>query len=243
MSDPLDPERVDFDEVHGETHAPETVIFLGAGASKADGAPLQFDLFREYFQSQAIQGSVDHEMKVGRGQALNIKFTDRHGFPSSHFALRASVVAAGFVLTSLQDKSSRRRPTVTDQHPIRQRRTQFPSERRTATATATTTDQQPTANKKRPIPKGTAQAADGDGGQINIQSARGGPNSQGNGASGGRRRRTDQHPTANKKRPISKGTATATADRSTANSQQETPNFQGNGGPCVALRAMQDRRR
>lgn len=27
----------------------KNVIFLGAGASKADGAPLQNELFREYF--------------------------------------------------------------------------------------------------------------------------------------------------------------------------------------------------
>jgi hypothetical protein len=30
----------------------ENVIFLGAGASKADGAPLQKDLFNEYFAHQ-----------------------------------------------------------------------------------------------------------------------------------------------------------------------------------------------
>jgi hypothetical protein len=29
-----------------------TAIFLGAGASKAEGAPLQGELFREYFSSK-----------------------------------------------------------------------------------------------------------------------------------------------------------------------------------------------
>lgn len=68
MSEPPDSERVDFGENHGETHAPETVIFLGAGASKADGAPLQPDLFREYFQCKAIQDKVDPEMKDALGR-------------------------------------------------------------------------------------------------------------------------------------------------------------------------------
>jgi hypothetical protein len=33
----------------------ETAIFLGAGASKADGAPLQGELFKEYFSSAAFK--------------------------------------------------------------------------------------------------------------------------------------------------------------------------------------------
>ncbi len=33
----------------------ETAIFLGAGASKAEGAPLQGELFKEYFSSAAFQ--------------------------------------------------------------------------------------------------------------------------------------------------------------------------------------------
>jgi hypothetical protein len=37
----------------------ETAIFLGAGASKADGAPLQGELFREYFSSEAFRNSYD----------------------------------------------------------------------------------------------------------------------------------------------------------------------------------------
>ncbi len=36
-----------------------TAIFLGAGASKAEGAPLQGDLFREYFSSDLFRGSPD----------------------------------------------------------------------------------------------------------------------------------------------------------------------------------------
>jgi len=34
-----------------------TAIFLGAGASKAEGAPLQGELFREYFSSEAFKSS------------------------------------------------------------------------------------------------------------------------------------------------------------------------------------------
>ena len=37
----------------------ETVILLGAGASKAEGAPLQNDLFYEYFNSQSFIESND----------------------------------------------------------------------------------------------------------------------------------------------------------------------------------------
>lgn len=44
------------------------VIFLGAGASAADGAPVQSALFREYFQSTVIQGRVDTEMKTALEQ-------------------------------------------------------------------------------------------------------------------------------------------------------------------------------
>jgi hypothetical protein len=36
-----------------------TAIFLGAGASKAEGAPLQGELFREYFSSPAFKNSRD----------------------------------------------------------------------------------------------------------------------------------------------------------------------------------------
>ena len=41
----------------------KTVIFLGAGASAADGAPVQSALFREYFLSPSIQERVDRQMK------------------------------------------------------------------------------------------------------------------------------------------------------------------------------------
>jgi hypothetical protein len=44
------------------TH-PKTVIFLGAGASSADGAPVQASLFREYFQCRAIQDHVPCDLK------------------------------------------------------------------------------------------------------------------------------------------------------------------------------------
>ncbi|HKV81442.1 MAG TPA: hypothetical protein VJP02_25060 [Candidatus Sulfotelmatobacter sp.] len=37
----------------------DTAIFLGAGASKAEGAPLQGDLFREYFSSPVFKTSTD----------------------------------------------------------------------------------------------------------------------------------------------------------------------------------------
>lgn len=37
----------------------DTAIFLGAGASKADGAPLQGDLFKEYFSSDLYKRSLD----------------------------------------------------------------------------------------------------------------------------------------------------------------------------------------
>jgi hypothetical protein len=37
----------------------ETAIFLGAGASKAEGAPLQGELLREYFLSPFFKKSID----------------------------------------------------------------------------------------------------------------------------------------------------------------------------------------
>jgi hypothetical protein len=36
----------------------DTAIFLGAGASKAEGAPLQGDLFRDYFSSTVFKNSA-----------------------------------------------------------------------------------------------------------------------------------------------------------------------------------------
>ena len=43
----------------------DTAIFLGAGASKAEGAPLQGELFREYFSSVLFKNShedMDREL-------------------------------------------------------------------------------------------------------------------------------------------------------------------------------------
>src|SRR3989442_266543 len=37
----------------------DTAIFLGAGASKAEGAPLQGELFRDYFSSNSFKSSHD----------------------------------------------------------------------------------------------------------------------------------------------------------------------------------------
>src|ERR1035441_7655860 len=37
----------------------DTAIFLGAGASKAEGAPLQGELFRDYFSSDMFRQSQD----------------------------------------------------------------------------------------------------------------------------------------------------------------------------------------
>lgn len=50
---------------HTPVQHPQTVIFLGAGASKADGAPIQLELFRGFFESCREQGpySSTNEMK------------------------------------------------------------------------------------------------------------------------------------------------------------------------------------
>jgi len=47
-----------------DTGHPRTVIYLGAGASVAEGAPAQADLFREYFKScrQRIERILDEQM-------------------------------------------------------------------------------------------------------------------------------------------------------------------------------------
>jgi len=64
-----------------------TAIFLGAGASKAEGAPLQGELFREYFSSPAFKHSHDDmdrelatffqemfQIDVDHGDIANISF-------------------------------------------------------------------------------------------------------------------------------------------------------------------------
>jgi hypothetical protein len=65
----------------------DTAIFLGAGASRAEGAPLQGELFREYFSSDNFQSSHDEmdrelatffdlmfQIDVDHGDIPNIKF-------------------------------------------------------------------------------------------------------------------------------------------------------------------------
>jgi hypothetical protein len=65
----------------------DTAIFLGAGASKAEGAPLQGELFRDYFASPAFKASQDamdrelatffafmFQIDVDNGDIPNIKF-------------------------------------------------------------------------------------------------------------------------------------------------------------------------
>jgi hypothetical protein len=65
----------------------DTAIFLGAGASKAEGAPLQGELFRDYFSSPAFKNSGDEmdrelatffafmfQIDVDHGDIPNIKF-------------------------------------------------------------------------------------------------------------------------------------------------------------------------
>src|ERR1700737_4805853 len=65
----------------------DTAIFLGAGASKAEGAPLQGELFRDYFASPAFKASQDEmdrelatffafmfQIDVDNGDIPNIKF-------------------------------------------------------------------------------------------------------------------------------------------------------------------------
>ncbi len=53
----------------------KTAIFLGAGASKAEGAPLQGELFRDYFLSPAFKAShdvMDRELATFFFQMFNI---------------------------------------------------------------------------------------------------------------------------------------------------------------------------
>jgi hypothetical protein len=65
----------------------DTAIFLGAGASKAEGAPLQGELFRDYFSSDIFKRSHDNmdrelatfflemfQIDVDREDTANIKF-------------------------------------------------------------------------------------------------------------------------------------------------------------------------
>jgi hypothetical protein len=65
----------------------DTAIFLGAGASKAEGAPLQGDLFREYFSSPSFKNSheeMDRELakfflKMFR---IDVKHAEKIAFPT-----------------------------------------------------------------------------------------------------------------------------------------------------------------
>jgi hypothetical protein len=65
----------------------DTAIFLGAGASKAEGAPLQGELFADYFSSPSFprsRGKMDRELAaffsemfgldVRQGDLANIQF-------------------------------------------------------------------------------------------------------------------------------------------------------------------------
>jgi len=62
-------------------HNEKTVIFLGAGASAADNAPLQKDIFREYFRrdtKQRIEHAWDREIST---QSSHNSFdSDRQGY-------------------------------------------------------------------------------------------------------------------------------------------------------------------
>lgn len=49
----------------------KNVIFLGAGASKADGAPLQNELFREYF---CMRKAKKHNMNIDLYEGINEKY-------------------------------------------------------------------------------------------------------------------------------------------------------------------------
>ena len=46
----------------------EDIIFLGAGASRADGAPLQAHLFREYFKRCKLEGGKNSGQKTLYGR-------------------------------------------------------------------------------------------------------------------------------------------------------------------------------
>lgn len=51
------------DSNHNHVTPPGTVIVLGAGASASDGAPVQSELFHEYFESATMRGRVSLEMR------------------------------------------------------------------------------------------------------------------------------------------------------------------------------------
>ena len=59
----------------------DTAIFLGAGASKAEGAPLQGELFREYFSSDLFrpgQDVMDRELAAFFQEMFQIDIADGH---------------------------------------------------------------------------------------------------------------------------------------------------------------------
>src|SRR5882757_403801 len=54
---------------------PDTAIFLGAGASKAEGAPLQGELFADYFSSSSFRksrGKMDRELAAFFSEMFHI---------------------------------------------------------------------------------------------------------------------------------------------------------------------------
>lgn len=59
----------------------DTAIFLGAGASKAEGAPLQGELFRDYFSSDLFKHSadeMDRELAIFFNEMFQIDVYDVH---------------------------------------------------------------------------------------------------------------------------------------------------------------------
>jgi hypothetical protein len=59
----------------------DTAIFLGAGASKSEGAPLQGELFKEYFSSPDFTGKhtrMNRELAAFFLEMFRLNVKDRH---------------------------------------------------------------------------------------------------------------------------------------------------------------------
>src|ERR1700720_2791780 len=59
----------------------DTAIFLGAGASKSEGAPLQGELFKEYFSSDDFRGKdtkMNRELADFFSEMFKLNVKDRH---------------------------------------------------------------------------------------------------------------------------------------------------------------------
>jgi hypothetical protein len=84
----------------------DAAIFLGAGASKAEGAPLLGELFGEYFSSPSFRRSrtpMDRELKAFFREMFSMDGSELRMFLSDYHTSLVSLLAFLFLETGLRE--------------------------------------------------------------------------------------------------------------------------------------------